>query len=162
MLDDYSLRLLAEIGIEIHLPQTVAARSAAGTVTADAAQGDALAPAAAAAGEAEVGIVCTSSSRTRLVEHLVMALRSARMRSTRMDLDAAGIAGMRGVVVFGEALARRLGAQLPAQRQAAIEWVVTGEPDELACSARAKRALWGEIKRLSRQLASNQIGGARH
>ena len=164
MLDDYSLRLLAEIGIEIDpLPRSVARPAGSAGASAQPAQQTATAAAAPAPAQADIGIVCATASRAKLVGDLGKALRSARIRSALIGIDAADvIATMRGVLVLGEALARRLGAQLPAQRQTAIEWVIVGEPDELARNPHAKRALWGEIKRLSRSLAPHHDGASRH
>jgi len=57
-------------------------------------------------------------------------------------------------VLFGDALARTVGAVLPAQRQREIGWVVTGELAVLARDAQGKRALWSELRRLVRKISS--------
>ena len=145
MLDDYSLRLLAEIGVEVYVP-----RAAAATVV-DAA----LPTAALTADAAGVAFVCPRDEGGRLRGHVLLALRAAGLRVLDGDdVDLAGDRGIAGVVVLGEALARSLGAGLPAPRHAELEWVISGEPAALARGAAPKRALWGEIKRLARILAS--------
>jgi len=163
MLDEYSLRLLAEIGVDVYLPRTAAPEAGHVVAPADMPRAQIVPDAKRVDRPIEVGIVSASSQRTKLLAHVGIALRFARIRSAVTDVDAVDtIASMHGVVVLGETLARTLGAQLPAQRQDGIEWVVAGEPDALACSAIAKRALWGEIKRLSRAFAPPaNDGGAR-
>lgn len=148
MLDDHGLRLLAEIGIDVYLPRRAA--------TAPAAQVDA-APASAPAAAAAPGVafVCAREGRGNLRGHVLLALRAAGLRIVEGDAAELAAGGdVAGVVVLGEALARSLGAGLPAQRHAGLEWVIAGEPAALARGVAPKRALWGEIKRLARILAA--------
>ncbi len=160
MLDDYSLRLLAEIGVDVYLPRASGESAERAAPSSRMAEGKPPGP-APVGGTVEVGIVGADPSRTALIGQLGLALRGAGMRNVVTAADAVdGIAALRGVLVLGEELARTLGARLPAQRQAAIEWVITAEPSVLAASATAKRALWGEIKRLSRTLHATGDGGA--
>ena len=58
------------------------------------------------------------------------------------------------------AQARSLGASLPAQRQAALDWVIAADAEALARDAMGKRALWGEVKRLARARPSARHGHA--
>lgn len=153
MLDEYGLRLLAEMGIEVHLP-----RLARGMVpeaeNAGAAEpvGSLGEPAAGRHG-ADLLIIGAGDTPGRLVDDLLRAFRLVGLRPALSGAaDAAALADARGLVVLGEALARRLGADMPAQRHQAIQWIVASEATALATSAAAKRSLWGEMKRLSRTL----------
>ncbi|HNR90910.1 MAG TPA: hypothetical protein PKO41_00660 [Dokdonella sp.] len=148
MLDDYSLRLLAEMGVEVYLPR---ASSAATIVDAAPPSG---APTANTAG---VVFVCPRDAGGRLRSHVLLALRAAGLRVLDgEDVDLVGDRSVAAVVVLGEACARALGAGLPAPRHAELEWVISGEPAALARGAAPKRALWGEIKRLARTLVARR------
>jgi hypothetical protein len=171
MFDEYSLRLLAEIGIDVYLPRAerdpIAAPVAVEPgVAAPANRHDlagsmpASADAAAAVVAADVLILCAGREPAKLLADLLRALRAANLIGALGDIDdVEAAAAARGLVVLGESLARQLGAGLSAQRQNAIAWVVAIEPAALSRSADAKRALWGEIKRLSRTLAIAQPVG---
>jgi hypothetical protein len=156
MLDDYSLRLLAEIGVDMYLPREAAAIVAGGDQMPSA--GPQAAPASAAielpkptAQSSDLMILCNQGDHDRLLADLLRGVRMAGLDAAMADAgQAASIAHARGLLVLGESLARSLGAEMPAQRQNEIAWIVTHEPKALAQSAEAKRALWGEIKRLSR------------
>ena len=159
MLDDYSLRLLAEIGIDVYVPRTASASghdeptSVANSFAAGASTATAFPHGSAES--AGILILCGPSDDGRLRQDLLRALRMARLDAAIADAATpAAIAGARGLVVLGEALARRIGADLPAQRQNEIVWVVARELPALSQDAGAKRALWGEFKRLSRSLAT--------
>lgn len=163
MLDEYGVQLLAEMGIEVYLPRAAHAGAAGGD--APAAGGPSSPPAVAAtapmapvrATGAGILILGHEAAPPRLLADLVRALRL-------LDLDAApgafqteaSIAAARGLIVLGEALARQLGAGMPAQRQNEIAWIVTAGPAALAGNAAAKQALWGEIKRLARSSRANR------
>lgn len=162
MLDDYSLRLLAEIGIDVYVPRAQAGNStpvqaapAAISPRAPVALASATAATPEATAFADVLILGASSSHGRLCEELLRSVRMARLSAAMGDPGQAdAIARARGLLVLGEQLARSLGADMPAQRQNEITWIVSHDPDTLARSADAKRALWGEIKRLSRSQAA--------
>lgn len=133
MLDDYGLRLLAEIGIDVYVPRAMPVAAAVPS----------RAP--------RVVVACAPAGRTRFVDDIERALRSVGLQVQRHDGAATeALAAAAAVVVFGGDLARTLGAHLPAQRQRELEWVIVAEADVLARDALAKRALWGEIKRLAR------------
>ena len=154
MLDDYSLRLLAEIGVDVYLPRGAANASSA------RASADEVTGSSAATGVADVraGVAFYRSGDERgvLCSHVLLALRTAGLRVIEGEgSDLAGEAGIAAVVVLGEARARAIGAGLPAQRHGALEWVIAGEAAALARGATPKRALWGEIKRLARIVAAN-------
>ena len=158
MLDEYGLQLLAEMGIDIYLPRVAHAGQSGGEApaarepsSAAAATGAAHAPAARSA-SAAILILGHEAAPPRLLADLVRALRLLKLDAAPGELQAeASIAAARGLLVLGEALARQLGAGMPAQRQNEIAWVVTAVPAQLARNAAAKQALWGEIKRLARQ-----------
>lgn len=160
MFDDYSLRLLAEIGVDVYVPRAASSRAVDAPAAATA-NAPAIAPVVSVDLRIIVAIVGTPSQRIKLLGQVGQALRFARVHAALTDAgDLDAIASMRGLVVLGDALARTLGSGLPTQRQGEIEWVIASEPDTLARSAAAKRALWGEIKRLSRALAVPAISGA--
>ncbi|HEY0179567.1 MAG TPA: hypothetical protein VGC30_08030 [Dokdonella sp.] len=155
MLDDASLTRLAEIGIDVYLPR--GAPAAAIPAQPRAAAPDASAPTAARA--AAVLIVAETSAARGPLDGVLRALRYAQVDGELAPApDDTALAAARGLVIFGEARARRIGAGLPAPRQQQIAWVVAAEVAALAGDARAKRALWSELKRLVR---AARDGGSR-
>lgn len=163
MLDDYSRRLLAEIGVDVYLPRapaltitTVAEPASVPPVMQMPAVTEAFGSSTSVETviAADVLVLCERREPTKLLGDLIRALGSARLRGAFGEIsDPAAISSVRGLLVLGESLARELGPALSAQQQNAITWVVAIEPSALARSADAKRALWGEIKRLSHTLA---------
>jgi hypothetical protein len=94
-----------------------------------------------------------------MLADLLRSIRLAGLDVAPCDANSvASIARARGLIVLGEKRARELGASLPAQRQNAVDWVVVAAADELGGDAAAKRALWGEIKRLSRSAGRPRSG----
>lgn len=170
MLDDYGLRLLAEMGIDVYLPRNDADRRSHAEGPASNANRTSIVDAA----EAAVVAAARGDSSPRFHdillfghEHAPAAMLADLLRSIRLaGLDVApcdansvaSIARARGLIVLGEKRARELGASLPAQRQNAVDWVVVAAADELGGDAAAKRALWGEIKRLSRSAGRPRSG----
>lgn len=163
MLDDYSLRLLAEIGIDVYVPRAEAAALARMPIADAPARSDVQPGSAAgafavkrvprtdAAATAGILIVCEQHRDSRLPADLLRCLRMAGLDAAIADAgQVESISAAHGLLILGESLARTLGADMPAQRQNEIAWVVSNEPAVLAQSATAKRALWGEIKRLAR------------
>lgn len=156
-MDETGLRRLAEIGVDVYVPRD-AARAAEATRPADAMPVRVPAAAAdetAARKAAHVLLLADAStgSGNALLAGVARALAFARipcMHAATADEDA--LAGARALVAFGEARARAAGAVLSAQRQREIGWVVTADPATLAADARAKRALWSELKRIVRPL----------
>lgn len=150
MLDDYSLCLLAEIGVDVYVPRSQVAGPAPAVASRTSAnsRND---PGHGGQRAADVVVICAGDSRSRMLGDLLRSLRMSRLDATlSTNASVEAIASARALIVLGEALARSLGAELPAQRQNQISWIVSHEPDALAQSADAKRALWGEIKRLAR------------
>ncbi len=167
MFDDYGLRLLAEIGVDAYVPRgsAVQAPAALAPAQAGAAQparsADAVADAAPhVVAATRVVVVFGSAPSPRLSADLLRTLRAARLDAVVAEAgDLAALDAARAWIVFGESVARGLGAQLPAQRLRAVEWVVAAEPADVARSAGAKRALWGEIKRLARVVGAGAVRG---
>lgn len=167
MLDDYSLRLLTEIGIEVYVPRAaavapavqLAAHQADDKPQASVPAGNSVPP-ARAVGAAPILIVCSEARHGRLLDDLLRGLRMARLDAAMADISRLEtIAVARGLLILGETLVRTLGAGIPAQRQNEMAWIISSEPAVLAGSAEAKRSLWGEIKRLSRAQAKHRAGG---
>jgi hypothetical protein len=161
MLDDYSLRLLAEIGVDVYLPREAAAVAIAddpavaplpkSLIPVADANGEPVPATRAAERSFDLLILCNQGGHDRLLADLLRGVRMAGLDAAMADAgQAESIALSRGLLVLGKSLARSFGADMPAQRQNEIAWIVTDEPMALARSAEAKRALWGEIKRLSR------------
>jgi hypothetical protein len=161
MLDDYSLRLLAEMGVDVYLPRDAAAVVSAvvhavgpsvGSVAGHAHADGEFPPSTKPVGKSiDLLILCREGDHKRLLADLLRGVRMAGLDASIAEPgQSASIALARGLLVLGESLARSLGAEMPAQRQNEMAWIVTHEPIALAQSAEAKRALWGEIKRLSR------------
>jgi hypothetical protein len=146
MRDDYGLRLLAEIGIDVYVPRAAPAPAEMP-----------MASPTTHAGQRVVLVSAAGQQRVKLVDQVERALRSAGLDARRQDgASIKSLADAHAVVVLGAALARSLGAVLPAPRQAALEWVIATDADTLAPDAVGKRALWGEIKRLARSRAGDR------
>ena len=166
MLDDYSLRLLTEMGIDVYVPRAVAehvlpvqSASTASIPPPPTAVAVKEADSVGAPATAEFLILGATDSQKRLCAELLRSLRMAKLNAALVDASRAEAIGQaRGLLVLGESLARTLGADMPAQRQNEITWIVSDDPDTLARNAAAKRALWGEIKRLSRSPANRPYG----
>lgn len=149
-MDEALLNRLGEIGIDVYLPRTP--RTPLAGAATDA-------PASHTVSTAAQGVVVlvaqvTGTRVAALVGAIERALVLARVACRRVDaVDEAAFADARALVAFGDAHARAAGRVLSAQRQQEIAWVVTGEPAALAGDARAKRALWSELKRILRPRA---------
>jgi hypothetical protein len=87
-----------------------------------------------------------------LLAQVVRALAFARVEAS-IAADVARIGDAVGLVVFGEPLAREIGAALPAERRKSLAWAGVEEPAEISGKVTAKRALWSELRRLVRALA---------
>jgi hypothetical protein len=80
-------------------------------------------------------------------------LKFARVAHTTTDSPVeSALAGAAGAVVFGDALARKAGSLVSAQRQQEMAWVFAADAGAVARDGQAKRALWSELKRLLRTL----------
>lgn len=165
-MDEQDLRRLAEIGIDVYLPRGTsrcmpAAPAAATTMPAIAP------PAVAAPGTPAAGGVlllgdASSPRGAALLAAVTRALAFARVACVQAgSAEEAALADARALVAFGEARARAAGAALSAQRQREMGWVVAAEAAVLAGDARAKRALWSELKRIVRPLRRPAKGDER-
>lgn len=154
MLDDHGLRLLAEMGIDVYLPRAEAGAQGAAAPADARAAGNAD---TTSASQADILLLGHEGLAGKLLTDLLRAARMAGLAVAPGDAKSVGaVASARGLIVLGDRLARELGAAMPAQRQNAIDWVTAATPAELARSTPARRALWGEIKRLSRTPARNR------
>lgn len=157
MLDEYGLQLLAEMGIDVYLPRVsdtgLAERAAPAQEPPSALSAKDSGPVPTSrAASAGILILGHETAPARMLADVRRALRVLGVDAEPGDVRAeASIATARGLLVFGEALARELGAGMPAQRQNELIWIVSAGPRTLARDATAKQALWGEIKRLARQ-----------
>ncbi len=151
-MDEAALRRLAEIGIDVYRPR-IASAGAAVEIAAGVGQALPQDPARPAHAAREIVLIVDAASAhaARLVASIERALAFARVACGRIDAaDEARLSTAAALVAFGDAHARAAGRLLSAQRQQAIGWVVTAEIGTLASDARAKRALWSELKRVLR------------
>lgn len=153
MRDDASRARLEEMGIDLYVARIAHDAVAGGRATSELRRAETphVAP---ARGRARVAVIARAEgapARTLLAQ-VVRALGSARI-DVAVASDAARTGDADGIVVFGAALAREVGAAVPAERQKSIAWVGAAELAEIGHSAAAKRALWSEIKRLAAALA---------
>ncbi|MEZ5460943.1 hypothetical protein [Dokdonella sp.] len=156
MLDEYGLRLLAEIGVDVYAPRPAAGSAARVPASGQIVAADASTGQTRNRAGADVLVLGFAGKAGRMRDDLLRAFRLIGLRAELSGTaDAAALDDARNLVVFGEAMARELGSGMPAQRQNAIHWIVTSEPAVLAASAAAKQGLWGEIKRLSRLLRAS-------
>jgi hypothetical protein len=157
MLDEERLRRLAEMGIDVYVPRGHApARANAVTATQPAAAATPAAQAKAGAGGRTIVLVLADAGSrwaNGVVTGVERALKFARIAYATTDAcEESALAGAAGVVVFGDALARKAGSMVPAQRQQAMGWVFAADSTSIARDAHAKRALWSELRRLLRTL----------
>ena len=174
MHDETSLHRLAEMGIDVYVPRG----SRMADTTSSPAMAEASAMAVATTGAAATAVSANVADSTKsvagtasrdadvllladvaagvadpLLSAVARTLAFARVACMRARTDDANVlATARALVVFGEAQARAAGAALSAQRQSQIGWVVAASLQQLRGDALAKRALWGELKRVVRLL----------
>jgi hypothetical protein len=168
MRDEESLRRLAEMGIDVYLPRAVEAASPlamtdASSATAATGANVAIPANGANASTRDADVLLLADGAATVAEPLLAAvartLAFARVTSARAGAgDAQALATARALVVFGEAQSRAAGAALSAQRQSQIGWIVAAGIAQLRGDALGKRALWGEIKRIVRELRVAQRG----
>lgn len=155
MLDETSLARLAEMGIDVYVPRGTPGLRAS-VIASALPPGDPLPDRAGPATHAVHGRVLVlatigGTGHKVLMANVVRALRFARIETRPGDVDdEAALVAASALIVFGDTLVRGVGAVLPAQRQREIGFVVAGDLDTLAGDARAKRALWSELRRLAR------------
>lgn len=139
MRDDASRARLQEMGFEIYVPRSARSVASAPSLSVPVAG-------------ARPRVALVSRTESALLAQVVRALAFARVDAS-VAPGAKRIGDAVGLVVFGESLAREIGAALPAGRQQSMGWVGAAEPAEIAGNVAAKRALWSELKRLARGLA---------
>jgi hypothetical protein len=149
MRDEASLARLEEMGFAVYVPRSARSEPSPGasSPTVTSPRETRVAP------RARVVLLAREESKAAraFVAGVKRALAFARIDSeVATAIDEQRLGGARGLVAFGEAFVREAGVQLSAERQAALVWVATADADTIARQPPAKRALWSELKRLSR------------
>lgn len=164
MRNEASLRRLAEMGVDVYRLRTIPAAAHVATTMSASVRSNAVSTAVEEPSINTARILLLVQVQSPLSK----ALLADVMRTLKFARVACAYAGTRdetalstaaGLVMFGEAQAREVGALIPAQRQREIGWVVSAEPQTLAKNAHAKRALWSELRRMTRALAGVQRQG---
>lgn len=152
MRDEASLHRLIEMGIDVYVPRGVARTSVADlAVEATAREVTMAAPAASRTRVALVARADDAREETLLAQTR-RALAHARVEAS-IESDVARLGtDFAGLVVFGKTLARQTGAALPADRAKHVQWIATAELAHIVGDAKAKRALWSELRRMIRLL----------
>jgi hypothetical protein len=151
VLDDARLRLLGEMGIDVYVPRAV--RSVHGSTKASGPVN--AAGSASTVARTRVALVARvqEGSEAALLAQVQRALAFAGLDG--VIGDAAGVIGEAlGLIVFGKALAREVGAALPADRAKHVHWISAADVASIVGNADAKRALWSELRRMIRTLGS--------
>ncbi|MBO9665153.1 hypothetical protein [Dokdonella sp.] len=165
MLDESSLARLAEMGIDVYVPRSrgEALRMRAEPSREPAAPGAPVVAQPAVATAASAGVLLVGQATAKpamLLADVARALRFARIDCAACETpDETMLQAARALVLFGEAPVRAVGALLPAQRQREIGWIVSGDVAALVGDARAKRALWSELRRVVRTLSEGERRG---
>ncbi len=144
MRNEASLRRLIEMGVDVYVPRGSRQRS-----VGPSAPNPAAVPRGA---KARVLVLARGGDAQPLLAQVLRALKFGRLEGcVEASVDAARIADAAGLVVFGEALAREA-RTLPASRPGNLNWVAAADLASIGTDAAAKRALWGELRRLIRTL----------
>lgn len=175
MHDETSLRRLEEMGIDVYVPRESRAMeiapspamadarmatpplAAAAVKTAAASATDVANPARR---DADVLLLADTAAANAesLLAAVARTLAFARVTCARANAgDVEALAAARALVAFGDAQSRAAGAALSAQRQSQIGWIVAADLPQLRGDALAKRALWGELKRVVRLLRPGEV-----
>jgi len=154
MLDDVSLARLAEMGVDVYTPRGagVAQRSPDWS-------GEPTASRAPCQARARVVVLARSddASSKNLLAQVVRAFAFASVDViAESSVHNARIGDAAALVVFGDVLAREVGAAVSADRLKKIPSVAVGEASDVAASAAAKRALWSELRRVMRKLGAGR------
>lgn len=145
MRDEASLARLEEMGFALYVPRGV--RGATSRAPAPSSE-----PKPSLARVVLLAREDTKAARA-LVASVRRALAFARVESElAAAIDESRLGDARGIVAFGDAFARDVGARVSASRQAALAWVATNDAATIAVQASAKRALWSELRRLVREV----------
>ncbi len=156
MLDERSLRVLAEMGIDVYEPRLAnlamqAPASAAAEPVCTASQ----ASPPRSTGDFREVLVIGASEGARWSRDVLATLKWLGVASRLCVADdRQSLRQAAGLVVLGEAHARSLSEGLDSKEQGRLHWVIGAPARELMCSVEARRALWGELKRISRLLGT--------
>jgi len=145
------------MGIDVYVPRGHASAVANAATAAQPAVSatSSIQGKSAIGGRATVLVLTDAGSRwaNGVVTGVERALKFARIAYSTTDVcEESVLTGAAGVVVLGDALARKAGSMVPAQRQQAMGWVFAADPASIARDAQVKRALWSELRRLLRTL----------
>ena len=156
MLDERSLRLLAEMGIDVYEPRLAnLAMQAPANVAVEPVSAGLQASAPSTIGNIREVLVIGASEGTRWSRDLLAALKWLGVASRLCAADdRQSLRQAAGLVVLGEAHARNLSEGLDSTEQGRLHWVIGAPARELISSVEARRALWGELKRISRLLVT--------
>ncbi len=154
MRDEASLGRLIEMGIDVYVPRLAASIRSEPAQAASMRDETATAASRAHARPCVALVARAEDAREEaLLEQARRALALARVdASIESDVMRIG-ADVAGLVVFGKTFARQTGAALPAERARNVQWIATAELARIVGDAKAKRALWSELRRMVRALA---------
>lgn len=146
MRDEASLRRLIEMGVDVYVPRVSRERGVGASAP--------NLPTGSRDARARVLVLARGGDDTQpLLAQVMRALQFARFEgSVETSADAGRVADAAGLVVFGETLAREVGALLPASREGNPHGVAAADLAGIRTDAAAKRALWSELRRLIRAL----------
>ena len=156
MLDERSLRLLAEMGIDVYEPRLAnLAMQAPASAAAEPACAASQAIPPRSTGEFREVLVIGASEGARWSRDVLAALAwlGVAARLCAAD-DSEALRQATALVVLGEAHARNLSSGLDSAEQGRLHWVIGAHAQDLMSSVEARRALWGELKRISRLLVT--------
>ncbi|MGH8173295.1 MAG: hypothetical protein ACREPX_09100 [Rhodanobacteraceae bacterium] len=157
MLDEQNLLRLAEMGIDVYVPRRAPAVNAPTPALPVVAPTPSPSSPGTSRGRASVLILTDAGSRwaNGVVTGVERALKFARIAYATTDAcEESALTRAVGVVVLGDALAKKAGALVPAQQASDAGWVFASDPASIARDAAAKRALWSELRRLMRSLVA--------
>lgn len=154
MLDERSLRLLAEMGIDVYEPRVVSdAPRVSGEAPVVPVRAIPATPPPSEVSALAAVLVIGASEGTRWASDLLAALQwlGVASRLCASD-DVVSLRAAAGLLVLGESHARTLSTALTAFEQERMHWVIGAEAGTLMANVDSRRALWGEMKRISRLL----------
>jgi hypothetical protein len=148
MLDESSLRRLAEMGMDVYV-----LRSAAAEIPATDSSDRAETSRAPARPLARVVLFARAEAPREkgMLAQVARALAFARIEAKiESAVEERQLGDAVGLVAFGAEFSRQAGRVLTSERQKTLQWITTGDIAETAPSAAAKRALWSELRRMIR------------
>lgn len=144
MRDDASLARLEEMGFAVYVPRGARGARVEPTSAPASARGD-------GSRVARPRVVLLAREDTPLLAGVRRALAFVHIDADiAIAIDEQQLGDAKGLVTFGDALAREVGGRLPASRQAALAGAAAADAASIAGQPHAKRALWSELKRLAR------------